>query len=254
MTVRLDFTARFADAVGHALPLPPRPGRRPLSQDSQDVFGPRQLLECYATGVFPMGEARDDPRVFLVEPEERGVIPLDAFHIPTRLKRTVRSEPYQVRVDSAFEAVLDACAAAQPGREDTWINGPIRRLYVALHAMGHAHSLECWLEDRLVGGLYGVTLGGAFFGESMFSRERDASKVALVHLVARLRRGGWRLLDAQFQTDHLSQFGTVETPQAEYLKRLEAALKLSPDKTVLSAEMSGAEAVTYALQPTIQAS
>ncbi|WP_312690602.1 leucyl/phenylalanyl-tRNA--protein transferase, partial [Brevundimonas nasdae] len=145
-----------------------------------------------------MAEARDDPRVFIIEPDQRGVIPLDGFHIPTRLRRTVRSEPFEVRIDTAFEAVLDGCAAAQgPDREDTWINAPIRRLYAALFAMGHVHSIECWKDERLVGGLYGVTLGGAFFGESMFSRERDASKVALVHLVARLRKGGWTLLDAQ---------------------------------------------------------
>jgi leucyl/phenylalanyl-tRNA--protein transferase len=225
-----------------------------VSQSSEGGFGPAELLNCYATGVFPMGEARDDPRVFLVEPEERGVIPLDSFHIPTRLRRTVRGEPFVVRVDTAFEAVLDACAAPQPGREDTWINGPIRRLYLALHAMGQAHSLECWRDERLVGGLYGVTLGGAFFGESMFSRERDASKVALVHLVARLRRGGWTLLDAQFLTEHLSQFGAVETPQAVYLKRLEPALKVRPDTASLALPLSGAEAVTYALQPTTQAS
>jgi leucyl/phenylalanyl-tRNA--protein transferase len=217
-------------------------------------FGPHELLDCYATGVFPMGEARDDPRVFLVEPEERGVIPLDGFHIPSRLRRTIRGEPFEVRVDTAFDAVLDACAAPQPGREDTWINGPIRRLYLALHAMGRAHSLECWQNERLVGGLYGVTLGGAFFGESMFSRERDASKVALAHLVARLNRGGWRLLDTQFLTGHLSQFGAVETPQADYLKQLEAALRVQPDTASLSLSMSGTDVVAYALQPTTQAS
>lgn len=217
-------------------------------------FGPDELLNCYASGVFPMGEARDDPRVFLVEPEERGVIPLDAFHIPTRLKRTVRSDAFQVRVDTAFDALLDGCAAAATGREDSWINAPIRRLYQALNARGQAHSIECWRDEKLVGGLYGVTLGGAFFGESMFSRERDASKVALVHLVARLKRGGWRLLDTQFLTGHLSQFGAVETPQAVYLKRLEAALKLRPNSRSLFAPMTGDEAVFYALQPTIQAS
>ncbi|RZJ44326.1 MAG: leucyl/phenylalanyl-tRNA--protein transferase [Brevundimonas sp.] len=217
-------------------------------------FGPTELLECYATGVFPMGEARDDPRVFLVEPEMRGVIPLDAFHAPTRLRRTVRGEPFQVRVSTAFVAVLDACAASAPGREDTWINAPIRGLYLALQAMGHAHSIECWRDERLVGGLYGVTLGGAFFGESMFSRERDASKVALVHLVGRLRRGGWRLLDAQFQTEHLSQFGAVETPQSDYLKMLDRALRLRPNVRSLREPMTGAAALYYALQPTTQAS
>ena len=217
-------------------------------------FGPDELLNCYATGVFPMGEARDDPRIFLVEPEQRGVIPLDRFHIPTRLRRTVRADPFEVRVDTAFDAVLDACAASGPGREDSWINAPIRRLYQALNARGHAHAVECWRDETLVGGLYGVTLGGAFFGESMFSRERDASKVALVHLVARLRRGGWQLLDAQFLTDHLSQFGAVETPQAAYLKMLAAARPLRPDKQALFKPMTGAEAVFYALQPTTQAS
>ncbi|HEX8469487.1 MAG TPA: leucyl/phenylalanyl-tRNA--protein transferase [Brevundimonas sp.] len=219
-----------------------------------DVFGPAELLQCYATGVFPMGEARDDPRIFLVEPEERGVIPLDGFHIPTRLKRTVRTEPFVVRVSTAFDAVLDACASPAPGREDTWINGPIRRLYLALQAMGHAHSIECWKDERLVGGLYGVTLGGAFFGESMFSRERDASKVALVHLVARLKRGGWRLLDAQFLTEHLTQFGAVETPQASYLDMLKAARSIRPNARSMFEPLSGEAAVFYALQPTTQAS
>jgi leucyl/phenylalanyl-tRNA--protein transferase len=176
-----------------------RAGVRCLS----DIFTAHDLLRCYATGVFPMGEARDDPRVYLVEPELRGVIPLDGFHISTRLRRTVRSEPFQVRVDTAFGAVIDACAASARGREDTWINAPIRRLYMELHGMGRAHSIECWRDEALVGGLYGVTLGGAFFGESMFSRATDASKVALIHLVARLKLGGWRLLDAQFRTPHL---------------------------------------------------
>lgn len=215
-----------------------------------DGFGPEALLACYARGVFPMAESRDDPRVFIVEPDQRGVIPLDAFHIPSRLRRTVRSEPFEVRVDTAFEAVLDGCAAAQgPERDDSWINGPIRRLYSALHAQGFVHSIECWKDDRLCGGLYGVSLGGAFFGESMFSRERDASKVALVHLVGRLRKGGWTLLDAQFLTDHLSQFGAVETPQAAYLRRLAPALKAQPDEAALFASMSGAEAVAAAIAP-----
>ena len=218
------------------------------------AFGPDELMRCYASGVFPMGEGRDDPRVFLVEPDQRGVIPLDGFRIPTRLRRTVRSEPFEMRVDTAFDAVVDACAAPGPGREDSWINGPIRRLYLALAGRGQAHSIECWRDERLVGGLYGVTLGGAFFGESMFSRERDASKVALVHLVARLKRGGWRLLDAQFHTEHLGQFGAVETPQAAYLKLLKAARGLSPDVRSLFKPMTGAEAVFYALQPTTQAS
>ncbi len=201
-----------------------------------------------------MGEARDDPRVFLIEPERRGLLPLDGFRIPSRLRRTVRNDRFEVRVDAAFAQVIDACAAPAPGREDTWINGPIQRLYQALHARRAAHSVECWRDGMLVGGLYGVALGGAFFGESMFSRERDASKVALVHLVARLKRGGWSLLDAQFLTDHLGQFGAVETAQADYLIQLEAALKITPDVESFNRPLSGVEALAYALQPTIQAS
>jgi leucyl/phenylalanyl-tRNA---protein transferase len=219
-----------------------------------DRFGPEELLRCYAHGVFPMAEARDDDRVFLVEPDQRGVIPLDAFHIPSRLRRTVRAEPFEVRLNTAFDAVLDACAAPGKDREDTWINGPIRSLYLQLHARGHAHSLECWKDEALVGGLYGVSLGGAFFGESMFSRARDASKVALVHLVARLRHAGFVLLDAQFLTEHLSQFGAIETPQAAYLRRLKPALAASPDMDRLAEPLSGAQAVDYALQPTTHAS
>lgn len=212
-----------------------------------DVFGPEALLACYARGVFPMAEAHDDPRVFLVEPDQRGVIPLDRFHIPSRLRRTVRGEPFEVRVNTAFAAVLDACAAPAPGREDTWINAPIRRLYVELHQRGFAHSVECWRDETLVGGLYGVSLGGAFFGESMFSRATDASKIALVHLVARLRKGGWRLLDAQFLTDHLSQFGAVETQQATYLRMLAPALKIVPDPAALFVPLTGVEAVAAAV-------
>ena len=201
-----------------------------------------------------MGEARDDPRIFLVEPDQRGIIPLDGFHVPTRLRRTVRADGVTVRVDTAFDAVLDACAASGPGREDRWINAPIRRLYIELNARGQAHRIDCWRDETLVGGLYGVTLGGAFFGESMFSHERDASKIALVHLVARLRRGGWRLLDTQFLTGHLSQFGAIEIPRIAYLKRLQTARPLRPNMRSLFEPMTGSEALFYALQPTIQAS
>ena len=201
-----------------------------------------------------MGEARDDPRIFLVEPEQRGIIPLDRFHVPTRLKRTVRADSVTVRVDTAFDAVLEACAASGPGREDSWINAPIRRLYIELNARGQAHSIEVWRDEHLVGGLYGVTLGGAFFGESMFSRERDASKIALVHLVARLKRGGWGLLDTQFLTGHLSQFGAIETLQATYLELLRAACTRRPNPRSMFNAMTGSEALFYALQPTIQAS
>jgi len=218
-----------------------------FSASERDVFDAAALLRCYANGVFPMGEARDDPRVFLVEPDQRGIFPLDGFHIPTRLKRTVRTEPFDIRVNTAFLSVVDACASPAKGREDTWINGPIRRLYGELHALGHAHSVECWKDEVLVGGLYGVTLGSAFFGESMFSRMTDASKVALVHLVARLKRGGFTLLDAQFITEHLMQFGAQEIPQSTYLRKLGPALKLKGDTSDLGLSMSGTEAVERAL-------
>ena len=188
-------------------------------------FGPRELLECYGRGVFPMADAREDDRVFLIDPEKRGVIPLDGFHVSRRLARTVRGDPFDIRIDTAFSRVVLECAAPKPGRTETWINGVIEDLYAQLFEMGHAHSVECWLGDELVGGLYGVSLGAAFFGESMFSRRTDASKVALVHLVARLLTDGYKLLDAQFITDHLSTFGAVEIPRAEYHRRLARALE-----------------------------
>ncbi|CAN7166238.1 leucyl/phenylalanyl-tRNA--protein transferase [Phenylobacterium sp. LjRoot225] len=191
-----------------------------------DHFGARELLDCYARGVFPMADAREDVRVFLIDPERRGVIPLDRFHIPRRLARTVRAEPFEIRTDSAFAQVVAACAEIAPDRTETWINGPIERLYSQLHELGHAHSVECWLDGELVGGLYGVALKGAFFGESMFSRRTDASKVALVHLVARLIAGGFELLDTQFLTEHLARFGAEEIPRQEYRTRLAKALRV----------------------------
>jgi leucyl/phenylalanyl-tRNA--protein transferase len=192
-------------------------------------FDARDLLDCYARGVFPMADAREDACVFLIDPERRGVIPFKDFHIPRRLARTVRAEPFEIRADSAFHEVVLACAAAGPGRTQTWINRPIERLYVQLHQLGFAHSLECWQGERLVGGLYGVSLNGAFFGESMFSHARDASKVALVHLVARLVAGGYRLLDAQFMTEHLAQFGAQEISRREYHRRLKEAMAVHGD-------------------------
>jgi len=192
-------------------------------------FDARDLLDCYARGVFPMADAREDARVFLIDPERRGVIPLDRFHVSRRLARTVRGDPFEVRADTAFHQVVLACAAAGPGRTETWINRPIERLYLRLHELGFAHSVECWAEGELVGGLYGVALRGAFFGESMFSRRRDASKVALVHLVARLIAGGYRLLDAQFLTEHLAQFGAEEIERGDYHQRLAAALVVDAD-------------------------
>lgn len=194
-----------------------------------ESFSARDLLACYARGVFPMADAREDARVFLIDPERRGVIPLAGFHISKRLARTVRGDPFEIRLNTAFHEVVLACAAPGPGRPETWINRPIERLYLKLHETGFAHSVECWQGERLVGGLYGVSLKGAFFGESMFSRETDASKVALVHLVARLIADGFKLLDAQFMTEHLAQFGAVEIGRREYQKRLAAALKVDAE-------------------------
>lgn len=184
------------------------------------------LLRAYAIGVFPMAEDRDDPDLFWVDPRMRGIIPLDDFHVPRRLQRTVRSGRFHVTFDHAFEEVIEGCAESTEVRPRTWINDRIVTLYTSLFHMRHAHSVECWQDGKLVGGLYGVSLGGAFFGESMFSRARDASKVALVHLVARLRAGGFCLLDAQFTTEHLSQFGAREIPRKDYRRQLSVALNV----------------------------
>ena len=197
---------------------------------------PEVLLRAYACGIFPMAESADDPNLFWVEPELRGVIPLDGFRIASRLARTVRSDAFTVTVDRAFKAVIAGCAAPQVGRNDTWINQRIRDLYVGLHGIGHAHSVEVWKDDDLVGGLYGVNLGRAFFGESMFHRARDASKVALVHLVARLIVGGFELLDTQYVTEHLKSFGAVEIPRRRYTTLLDHALKGEADFYKLPAE------------------
>ncbi len=177
---------------------------------------PDLLLQAYRIGVFPMGERRDDPKLHWLDPRLRAVLPLDSFHLPHRLARTVRSGRFAVSADSAFVDVVRACAAPRPGHPESWINGPIIDLYSELHRRGHAHSIECRVDEHLVGGLYGVTVGAAFFGESMFSRERDASKVALVHLVARLIEGGFRLLDCQFMTEHLRSFGAIEVPRDSF--------------------------------------
>lgn len=190
---------------------------------------PGILLRAYACGIFPMAESAGDRTVFWVEPERRGILPLDRFHLSRSLAKTIRRETFAVRVDTAFAAVVDGCAEPAPGRPQTWINAEIRRLYLELHALGRAHSVECWRDGHLVGGLYGVSLGAAFFGESMFSRQRDASKVALAHLWDRLRRGRYTLLDAQFLTEHLARFGAEEIPRAEYQARLAEALLTEGD-------------------------
>ncbi len=215
---------------------------RPSRNKDQDLVTPSLLLRAYACGIFPMADSADDPTLFWVEPELRGVLPLDGFHLPRRLARTVRSDRFEIRVDSDFEAVIENCAAPRSGRPATWINEPIRKLYGALFRAGHVHTVEAWREGRLVGGLYGVKLRAAFFGESMFSLERDASKVALVHLVARLRRGGFRLLDAQFLTSHLQQFGALEIDRDDYVEMLDDALAEEADFGACDA-ISGAEAM-----------
>ena len=190
-------------------------------------LNPELLLRAYAIGIFPMAESRDDPVVHWIDPDNRGVLPLERFHIPRRLKRRVRREDFDVRCNFAFDEVIAGCAEPALNRPDTWINRTIEGLYTELHHMGFAHSIECWRDGRLVGGLYGVSLGAAFFGESMFSRESEASKVALVHLVLRLIKGGYSLLDTQFTTPHLRQFGAVELPREDYKMRLAQALSVA---------------------------
>ena len=187
------------------------------------------LIRAYSIGIFPMAETADDPNLFWVEPERRGILPLDGFHLSRRLARTVRADGFAVTCDTDFDGVVAGCAAPAPGRQGTWINAEIRRLYGELFRRGMVHTVECRKDGELVGGLYGVSLGGAFFGESMFSRVTDASKVALVHLVARLKASGHVLLDTQFLTAHLGRFGAVEIPRRAYRAHLERALAASAD-------------------------
>ena len=193
-------------------------------QNSRVEITPEVLLKAYACGIFPMAESAEDPALYWIEPERRGILPLDRFHVPARLARTVRGDRLRVLCDVDFDAVIDGCAEPKPGRGRTWINGRIRRLYRALFDRGYCHTVEVYDQDVLVGGLYGVSLAGAFFGESMFHRARDTSKIALVHLVARLRAGGFTLLDTQFVTGHLETFGAVELSRRQYHRLLEQAL------------------------------
>lgn len=197
------------------------------------------LINCYRTGIFPMSDARDDDYLFLVDPPMRGVLPLDDFHVSSRLARTVRKDTYTIRIDTAFTQIIELCAEEAQNRTSTWISHSIQALYQALFARGLAHSVEVWEGETLLGGLYGVSIGGAFFGESMVSRARDVSKIALVHLVARLKAGGFTLLDCQFQTEHLRQFGVIEMPKAEYLEKLAAAIDLKTDFYDLPRTASG---------------
>jgi leucyl/phenylalanyl-tRNA--protein transferase len=194
-----------------------------MSRRSFEVT-PDLMLRAYRAGLFPMAETRRGDRLYWLDPEQRGILPLAHFHLSRRLQRTVLSGAFEVTADRDFSGTIAACADAAPGREDTWINPEIERLFTELYRLGHAHSVECRQEGRLVGGLYGVALGGAFFGESMFSRARDASKVALVHLVVRLRVGGFRLLDTQFVTNHLAQFGAIEVARDAYKALLAASV------------------------------
>lgn len=196
---------------------------RPLAPGNR--IAPDLLLRAYANGVFPMAESADDPEVFWVRPEVRGIIPLDAFHVPKSLSKTIRQRPFDIRFDTDFAGVIDGCAQAREMRPSTWINEPIREAYGELFVRGYCHTVEAWQDGRLVGGLYGVTLGRVFFGESMFSRQRDASKVCLVHLVERLKARSFALLDTQFTTEHLKRFGAIDVPRAKYEKLLEDALQ-----------------------------
>lgn len=198
--------------------------------DADFPVTPEILLRAYAAGIFPMAESADDPTLHWIEPKQRGVIPLAGFHLSSRMAKMVRQAQYRVEVDRDFDAVIAACAAPRKSEGgETWINTPIRRLYRGLFDAGHCHTVEVYDGDALVGGLYGVRLGGAFFGESMFHRARDCSKLALVHLVARLKAGGFALLDTQFITDHLKQFGAIEIERRDYRRRLEAALPVHAD-------------------------
>jgi leucyl/phenylalanyl-tRNA--protein transferase len=193
-----------------------RSGYQPITPDV--------LLRAYSIGLFPMAESADDPELFWVEPEMRGIIPLDQFHVPRSLAKAMRKHPFDIRINTAFAEVMKGCAAEAPDRPTTWINETIHGLCNALHVYGHAHSVEAWEGEELVGGLYGVSLGAAFFGESMFSRRTNASKISLVHLVERLRTRGFTLLDTQFTTDHLKNFGAIDVPKKAYARLLERAM------------------------------
>lgn len=219
-------------------------GRRMASRDDPMIeITPQVLLKAYSCGIFPMAESADDPALYWIEPQHRGVLPLDGVHFPRRLLRTVRTTPLTVKIDTNYDAVIDGCSASRPGRTSTWINKRIRNLYRELFERGACHTVEVWNGDSLVGGLYGVALKGAFFGESMFSFERDASKIALVHLVARLQAGKFILLDTQFTTDHLRQFGTIELERDDFQIELEKALRVTGDFDVLGSTVSGEDAV-----------
>jgi leucyl/phenylalanyl-tRNA--protein transferase len=210
---------------------------------------PQVLLRAYAAGIFPMAESAEDNALYWIEPEERGIFPLDGLVISHSLKKRVRQKRFDVRIDTAFSDVINACAAKVPGRRTTWINTRIRSLYTQLHRIGCCHSVESWRDGQLVGGLYGVRIGAAFFGESMFSRETDASKVALVHLVARLNFGGFRLLDAQFINPHLQTLGAISIKKAAYHQLLEHALEAEADFFAFADDDDPEKVLRYASGP-----
>ncbi len=198
---------------------------------------PQVLLKAYACGIFPMAESADDAALYWIEPEKRGIIPLDNVHIPRSLAKTIRKDTFEIRIDHDFHEVIEACGSAKAGRTSTWINQKIADLYYELFKMGYCHTVETWAEGKLVGGLYGVHLGGVFFGESMFSFRRDASKVALIYLIARLKYGGFQLLDTQFVTDHLRTFGAAEVSRDDFQRLLERALSCKSDFSALSSDV-----------------
>jgi leucyl/phenylalanyl-tRNA---protein transferase len=212
------------------------PAPTPEQGQAMSSITPQVLLQAYAAGVFPMAESAQDNALYWVEPDVRGIIPLQGFHLSRSLRKRVKQQSYEIRVDTAFAEVIAQCAALSSTRDETWINRRIIALYTQLHKMGCAHSVESWCDGQLVGGLYGVRIGGAFFGESMFSRATDASKVALVHLVARLKAGGFSLLDAQFVNNHLLQFGTLGIAKPDYQKLLESALEIDADFSAFTAD------------------
>ncbi len=242
MAASLDLSGAARDPIPGMLAR--RDERRELWHPSaMKPFTPDDLLACYKRGVFPMAESREDDGFFIVDPEWRCTFPLDGFHVPRRLARTLRQNRFSFTINRDFGAVIDGCAAPGKDREDTWINSDIRSLYMELHKRGIAHSVEARIDGQLSGGLYGVALGGAFFGESMFSWATDASKAALVHLAARLRRGGFKLLDAQFITPHLEQFGAQTLPRRIFQALLGVAVETQGDFRALPVETSGAELV-----------
>ncbi len=207
---------------------------------------PQIVLRAYAAGIFPMAESAEDNALYWIEPDERGIIPLDGLRISQSLRKAVRRQAFDIRIDTDFAAVIAACAEKTPDRKSTWINARIRALYTQLFRMGCCHTVECWQDDTLVGGLYGVRIGAIFFGESMFSRQTDASKVALVHLVARLNAGGFKLLDAQFVNPHLERLGAISVPKAAYHELMEPLLALDADFRAFTADHDPGEVLRLA--------